>query len=748
MKMWRWVAGIVCACSIVLFVTALPLFYLELRDHCVGQPCTAFYDKPPTAEWLQAHGMTSSTFAAGYTAVYGLFGLVFLFVGLVIFRYKSREFIGLVASVALVTQGLVFASLTEVLTHLHPLVKALVKVIETIAFLSLMLLCFTFPNGRFSPRWTRYIPLAIFIPGALRALFPQTVLDISYLSQGLFYAWTLLWMATLLVMMIYRYRKVLDPVEKQQAKWAFFGMFSGILCLLLLTVVFVTQAEAIEANPLLLFTLESSLLLGMMLIPATLLMALLKRRLWDIDAVLYRTLLYGALTAFVAGVYILGVWYVGSVFRSASPWFTSLIATGIVAVLFAPLKEKLQRGVNRLIYGDNDDPLSVLGTLGKKLENPLTPQDALRVVARTVKEALRLPYAGLTIDRDGESLAVAEEGSPAGEPLRLPLVHRGERIGELLVSPRSQGESFTASDRRFLDMLVRQAGAVVQSATASLDLVRAAEDLRESRERLVLAREEERRRLRANLHDDLAPRLAALAFTASAAETLLTSDPGRTKTILVELQTVIRSTVADIRRLVHDLRPPALDELGLVGAIRERIHDLSRPVAGERAGGGGYGGGDAGGNGGGYGGGDGGGGGYGGGAAEFRFDAPKELPPLPAAVEVAAFRIVTEALVNVVRHSGARRCEVRISLAPEPDAALLLEIADDGKGLGGGDRRNGAARHVQGPGGIGLPSMRERAEELGGTCRIENLDPAGVRVWARLPLSQPAPKAEEGSESA
>nr|WP_255570774.1 sensor histidine kinase [Cohnella sp. CFH 77786] len=252
-------------------------------------------------------------------------------------------------------------------------------------------------------------------------------------------------------------------------------------------------------------------------------------------------------------------------------------------------------------------------------------------------------------------------------------------------------------------MLVRQAGAVVQSATASLDLIRAAEDLRESRERLVLAREEERRRLRGNLHDDLAPRLAALAFTASAAETLLESDPARTKTILAELQTVIRSSVADIRRLVHDLRPPSLDELGLVGAIRERIHDLTRPLA-QRSG-------EAGSS-----------------ATEFRLSAPDALPALPAAVEVAAFRIVTEAMVNVVRHSGASSCEVRISYDREPERALTLEVADDGGGVG--DRR----RSLPGPGGIGLQSMRERAEELGGWFRIENAEPSGTRVSARLPL--------------
>ncbi|WP_276356556.1 sensor histidine kinase [Cohnella caldifontis] len=703
--MLRWIAGLVCLCGIVLFVYSVPVFFVQLRDHCVGlAECVAFYDTAPTPEWLRAHGMSSATFASAYTGLYALFGLVYIGVGLLIFRYKSLEFTGLVASVALVTQGYMFASLPLFLTHVHPSLTVLNHVLEVFSFSSLLTLYFVFPNGRFEPRWTKFGLIALLVPGVLRTLFPDTVLDLQYWGRNLFLVWTLAWMTSLLAVQIYRYRKVLDPVERQQAKWAFFGMFGGMAFLLGITLVFILRAEALNGNPMLLFAMEALLDFGMMLIPVTLLLALLKRRLWDIDALVGRTLVYGALSAFVIAVYVIGVWYVGTVFRSASHLISSLIATGLVAVLFGPLKERLQRQVNRLIYGRSEDPLSVLGVLGRQLENPLSPQESLRVVTQTVKDALKLPYAGISLNRDGETIVVAEDGDPEGEPARLPLVHRGEELGELLVSPRSAGESFTVSDRRFLDMLARQAGAVVSGATASLDLMRAAEDLRESRERLVLAREEERRRLRGNLHDDLAPRLAALAFTASAAETLIESDPARTKSILVELQTTIRSAVTDIRRLVHDLRPPSLDELGLIGAIRERIHDVTRPMHRQDAA-------------------------VPADGIDFRLDAPEELPPLPAAVEVAAFRIVTEALVNVVRHSGAKRCRVSLACVREPSPALLLEISDDGRGFGDGRRASAE------PGGIGTQSMRERAEELGGSCRFEQGTPHGTRVRVTLPLS-------------
>ncbi|WP_123042598.1 sensor histidine kinase [Cohnella candidum] len=711
MKIGRWVAGLICLCGIVLFVYSVPMFYVELRDHCVGfASCSAFYDTAPTPEWLESHGLTASAFAFAYTALYTLFGLVYISVGLLIFRYKSKEFVGSVASVALVTQGYMFNSLSQFLLQAHPSVTLLVKILEVLSYSAFMTLYYVFPNGRFAPRWTKYALIVLLLPGIGRSLLPGTPFDLQAVGHNLYIIWTMTWMVSLLTVQIHRYRKVLDPIEKQQAKWAFYGMFGGIAFLIGVTLVFVFKPDDLNRNPLFLYGMETLLDFGMMLIPFTLAIALLKRRLWDIDALVNRTLVYVALSLFVIAVYIVGVWYVGTVFRSASNLISSLIATGIIAILFSPLKEFLQRKVNRLIYGDNEDPLTVLGTLGCQLENPLSPHEALKVVVHTVKDALKLPYAGLSIVRDGggDSMIVAEEGEPASEPLRLPLVHRGEKLGELLCAPRSAGESFTVSDRRFLDMLVRQAGAVVQSATASLDLIRAAEDLRESRERLVLAREEERRRLRGNLHDDLAPRLAALAFTASAAETLLESDPAKTKAILAELQTVIRSSVADIRRLVHDLRPPSLDELGLIDAIRERIHDITRPMARPD-------------------------GQAGGGPTEFRLFAPETLPELPAAVEVAAFRIVTEAMVNVIRHSGARRCEVSIAYILEPEAALTLEIADDGVGIGvgGGSRRAGGL----GPGGIGLQSMRERAEELGGYFRVENVEPAGARVTARLPLT-------------
>jgi signal transduction histidine kinase len=230
---------------------------------------------------------------------------------------------------------------------------------------------------------------------------------------------------------------------------------------------------------------------------------------------------------------------------------------------------------------------------------------------------------------------------------------------------------------------------------------------------LVTAREEERRRLRRDLHDGLGATLAALNLEAGALRRSIRSDPQKAELLVDELRADIRATIEDIRRLVYDLRPPTLDQLGLVAAVRAQAEQCSRPgeapagqssldslptTAGSSAK-------------------------LDDPLLQVEVDAPEELPPLPAAVEVAAYRIAQEALTNVVHHSQARYCLVRLKLADD----LELEIVDDGIGLA--SDRNGLS-------GIGLISMRERAVELGGTCVVEPAPGGGTRVLASLPLQE------------
>jgi signal transduction histidine kinase len=273
--------------------------------------------------------------------------------------------------------------------------------------------------------------------------------------------------------------------------------------------------------------------------------------------------------------------------------------------------------------------------------------------------------------------------------LRLPLVHQGAPVGTLITAARGQHDEFTPADLHLLQDLANQIGSAIHAVRLTSDLRALTRDLQHSREHLVTAREEERRRLRRDLHDGLGPMLSAIMLKVGALHSVYGHDPQTADRMLNQLESDIELVIGDVRRLVYNLRPPALDELGLLGAIREY---LARIASGNQA--------QA-------------------GQIDVTLDVPETLPPLPAAVEVAAYRIVQEAVTNVVRHAHAHSCLVRVAAGD----TLSVEVRDDGIGL--------APDH---PAGVGLASMRERAEELGGTLTISPVWPGGTQLTARLPL--------------
>ncbi|HEV2122393.1 MAG TPA: histidine kinase, partial [Chloroflexota bacterium] len=307
-------------------------------------------------------------------------------------------------------------------------------------------------------------------------------------------------------------------------------------------------------------------------IPAAVGIAILRHNLYDIDLIINRTIVYGGLTGAVAGVYIFVVGYLGALLQASldvtgqSGWQTtiSLVATGIVAVLFQPTREQLQRGVNRLMYGERDEPYTVLSRLGQRLEGSLAPDATLATIVETVREALRLPYAAIML-RESEQLVLgAASGTLSGSPVRLPLTHQREPVGELVLAPRASGETFGPADQRLLVDLARHIGTAAHNVRLAHQLLRVNADLQRSREQLVLSREEERRRLRRELHDGLAPTLAALNLKAGTVRSLIRVDTDAAEAVLDEWRTEIRATITNVRRLAYELRPPILDELGLV----------------------------------------------------------------------------------------------------------------------------------------------------------------------------------------
>ena len=457
---------------------------------------------------------------------------------------------------------------------------------------------------------------------------------------------------------------------RQQIRWVIFAaLLAGGSGLLLYILPPLFGVQAVHPN-----------FIGLIvsLFPVAIAVAVLRHNLFDIDALLNRSLVYGMLTLAVVGLYVLVVGMLGTVFQTRGDPFVALVATGVAAVLFQPLRERLQRAVNYMMYGERDDPQTVLMQLGKRLEATLAPNDVLPTLVETIAQTLKLPFVALMLGVDEASRTTVSYGRPKHPPARFPLMYGGEPVGELALEPRAADEAFTPAELQLIATIAQQAGVAAYA-------VQLTEDLQRSRERLVSAREEERRRLRRDLHDGLGPALAGLTLKLDAARNLMSRDPGATELLLVELREHVQTLVHDVRRLVYALRPPTLDQLGLAGALREGVQQLEHEGL----------------------------------RVELRL--PHPMPPLSAAVEVAVYRIAQEALTNVLRHARATACLVALRV----DRVLELVVADDGIGL---------PSRVQA--GVGLTSMRERSAELGGECRLEPVPAGGTCVKVQFPLRE------------
>ena len=456
-------------------------------------------------------------------------------------------------------------------------------------------------------------------------------------------------------------------VERQQLKWLALGASIFAVCFGVLTPLF-DAFLGLPVGPL-------TWGIGLVALPITMGVAIVGYRLYELNLVINRSLVYFILTATVIAVYVgLVALLQGPMNRGGG----ALVATGIVVVAFQPLHRITQRAINRLMYGERDEPYAVLSRLSTRLASSLPPEQTLTTITETLTSALRIPYAAIELRHDHGYLPGAVEGEPREVTMALPLVHRGEEVGRLLVSARSPGSEFSSADRRLLEDLARQAGAVAYG-------VRLLAELQRSRERLVGALEEERRRIRRDLHDGIGPSLAGMSLQIEAARNLISSDPEGASALLDAITKRTQSAIADVRQLVYGLRPPALDELGLVGALSEQA---SRFESGN--------------------------------SIQISVEAEGDLNGLPAATEVAAYRIVLEAITNAARHSRARRCVIMLRRTDE----LTVEVRDDGLGLPEGFRW-----------GVGMASMRERAEELGGTLSISSTPAGGTTVRVILPVT-------------
>jgi two-component system NarL family sensor kinase len=415
------------------------------------------------------------------------------------------------------------------------------------------------------------------------------------------------------------------------------------------------------------------------LFPAALGVAMLRHGLFDGDRLLNRTLVYATITILVAGVFGLAVGLAGSVVGGSATG--AVLAAVVIALGLAPARDLVQRGVDRLLYGQRRDPYAALSGLGRQLSAAIAPEDVLPIICRTVCVALRLPYAAVTLD--GEAVPAAIHGTVPDATVEIPLHHAGTAVGRLSVGLPAGQRFLDPNDERLLLSFAQQA------AVAS-ERVRLTHDLRRSRDSLAVARDEERHRIRRDLHDGLGPTLAGVALGLGAAKRSVAQTAPDTAELLGHLEIEVRDSLDDVKRLVADLRPTALEQIGLVEALRQYADTVTLRSQG---------------------------------SLKVRIDAGP-LPALSGDVEVAAYRIVLEAVTNVSRHAEASHCVVTV--APD-DEQLRLLIADNGVGIKGTPQRPG----------LGLRSMVERATELGGSCTVSAGAPTGTVVMATLPFVRP-----------
>ncbi|MGN9781002.1 sensor histidine kinase [Nonomuraea sp. ZG12] len=342
---------------------------------------------------------------------------------------------------------------------------------------------------------------------------------------------------------------------------------------------------------------------------------------------------------------------------------------------------------DRLYYGRRAHPYQLVRDLAADLGRVPGPQDAARLLCETAVEQLGLPAARIIVRTRQGPREIAGRGRMPDRHSGFDLVHQGAVVGALLVGAREGESGIDGQDRDILRVLIAQ-------AASSVAACRLYEDLQASREQIITAREEERRRLRREIHDGLGATLSALRLWVDTTSAQIPGDSPASAS-LGEVSEGIARLIVDVRRITDGLVPVTLADFGLSEGVRRLADSLQ------------------------------------GGGPRLTVELdPDPLVALPAALEVAAYRIVSEALTNAVRHARAANCRVTVTVTP---GALVAEVADDGTGF----RADGGRR------GIGLRSMAERAAELGGRFCISS-DGSGTRVQAWLPRSTPGPLREAG----
>ena len=622
----------------------------------------------------------------------GLPGMPLVLAGALVLTLLPRHAVGRALAffgMFWVADGFAFSWATYALVHDLPGLSFaywLVARAGAALLLAVPVVLLLFPTGRLvDGRWrwaaigtlvlASLLPLALLLapdtvvfnetwPGRVRTEIvpldvPFSVMEPILLTTRLL---TLLSIPATFVVVLARARRA-DADERRQLSWLLWAGMVTALCAAVLTV---AASSALGSFALAVIILVNA---------ASVAIGIARPDLGDVDALVAGTLTFTA----VAGVMLaLDLAVLSAVTSLVGERLTQREVTVLVLLLavtaYGPLRGAIGGLVRRLLFGQRADRYDVVSGFAARLEEADSVEGQVPVLAAAVARAFKVPFARVEVSLPGGGSVAADHGTATREVQEVEIAYRGEAVGRLVLPRRGVRALLSRRDRDLLVDLVRQAAVAVRAGLL-------AREVQESRERVVLSREEDRRRIRRDLHDGLGPVLGGVAMRLDAAGNAIERDPATARTLVRTARTEVAEALDDVRRLVHDLRPPALDDLGLAAALQQQA-DRARAAL----------------------------------AVELDTEA---LGALPAAVEVAVLRIVSEALTNAVRHSGAST--VRVSVVQGPTSVEVL-VTDDGRGIG-----------PDVVAGVGLLSLRERAEELGGRCEVSCPDSGGTTVRAVLP---------------
>jgi len=475
--------------------------------------------------------------------------------------------------------------------------------------------------------------------------------------------------------------------ERQQLKWL-------MVAVSLLLVGFVVQSifPALQRSAI--------LPLAAMALPISIGIAVLRYRLYDIDLIINRALVYGGLAAVITAVYVLLVVGIGAMVGSNQRFLLSLVATAVIALAFQPLRQRAQRLANRLVYGKRATPYEALSQFSEHLSETYSHEDILDRMARILGEGTGAQRAEVWV-RAGHRLVLAASSPKAAEPLTplvmqdgalpdiqrdsvVPVSHAGELLGALAVD-KKRGETMNIVEQKLVTDLAGQAGLVLKNVGLNQELLARLDDLRASRQRLVAAQDEERRRLERDLHDGAQQHLVALKIKLGLAEAAAQPET-KVRTLITQLKQDADDALDTVRELARGIYPPLLASDGLEAALRAQIRRITVPV-------------------------------------DLQLD---DVPRQPREIEGAVYFCCLEALQNVAKYAEAKGAHLRLWTE---NAKLVFRIEDDGKGFDSATV----------PHGSGLQNMRDRLEALGGALEVTSAPGRGTSIQGSVPVGLASP---------